>query len=100
MGDREGAAATVGLDQVRAARELLADVVHTTPVESSAYASGLHGSRVLLKCEHLQRTGSFKLRGAYVRIARLGDDRHQSGPRSRQTREAMVSRNQKRGQRI
>jgi threonine dehydratase len=42
-----------------------------TPMESSRYLSSLVGSPVHLKCENLQRTGSFKLRGAYVRIAGL-----------------------------
>ncbi|MDX2973088.1 threonine ammonia-lyase [Kribbella solani] len=57
-------------DVVRAA-ELLHDVVAPTPLEYSRWLSELVGGDVFLKCENLQRTGSFKLRGAYVRMARL-----------------------------
>jgi threonine dehydratase len=46
-------------------------VVRRTPVESSEHLSALTGRPILLKAEHLQRTGSFKIRGAYHRIARL-----------------------------
>jgi threonine dehydratase len=56
---------------VQAARLLLAGVVRTTPLEGSRPLSARVGGPVFLKCENLQRTGSFKLRGAYVRIARL-----------------------------
>jgi len=46
-------------------------VVRHTPVESSEHLSALAGRPILLKAEYLQRTGSFKIRGAYHRIARL-----------------------------
>lgn len=62
---------TVTLDDVLAARELLRDVARTTPLESSRWLSEQVGGPVFLKCENLQRAGSFKIRGAYVRIARL-----------------------------
>ncbi|MER5635934.1 threonine ammonia-lyase [Kitasatospora sp. NPDC002227] len=58
-------------DDVRGAHKMLAGVARVTPMEGSRYLSGLVGSPVHLKCENLQRTGSFKLRGAYVRIAGL-----------------------------
>ncbi|MGK4582737.1 threonine ammonia-lyase [Kitasatospora sp. HPMI-4] len=58
-------------DDVRGAHKMLAGVARVTPMESSRHLSGLIGSPVHLKCENLQRTGSFKLRGAYVRIAGL-----------------------------
>jgi threonine dehydratase len=61
----------VGLDGVQAARELLAGVVSVTPMAGSRALSDLCGGPVWLKCENLQRTGSFKIRGAYTRIARL-----------------------------
>jgi threonine dehydratase len=61
----------VGLDDVRAARELLGDVVRLTPLEPSRPLSLQVGGPVHLKCENLQRAGSYKVRGAYVRIARL-----------------------------
>ena len=56
-----------------AARELIRDVVSPTPVLRSRVLSELVGGPVFLKCENLQRTGSFKVRGAYLRIARLTD---------------------------
>jgi threonine dehydratase len=61
----------VTLADVLAARELLGDVVRVTPMERSRALAARVGGPVLLKCENLQRTGSFKLRGAYTRIARL-----------------------------
>ncbi len=60
-------------DDIVAARELLTDVISTTPVLYSRVLSEQAGGPVYLKCENLQRTGSFKVRGAYTRIARLTD---------------------------
>jgi len=61
----------LGLADVRAARDLLAGVVRTTPLEHSRPLSETLGVATWLKCENLQRAGSYKVRGAYVRIARL-----------------------------
>jgi threonine dehydratase len=58
-------------DDIVAARELLRDVISLTPLLYSRVLSEQAGGPVYLKCENLQRTGSFKIRGAYVRIARL-----------------------------
>ncbi len=63
----------VGRAEVEAAAELLRDVVRHTPVEHSRPLSQRVGGSVSLKCENLQRAGSFKIRGAYVRIFRLSD---------------------------
>jgi threonine dehydratase len=63
----------VQADDVVAARELLRDVISPTPMLRSRVLSDLVGGPVFLKCENLQRTGSFKIRGAYLRIARLTD---------------------------
>jgi threonine dehydratase len=60
-------------DDVVAARETLRDVISPTPVLYSRVLSELVGGAVYLKAENLQRTGSFKIRGAYVRISRLSD---------------------------
>jgi threonine dehydratase len=60
-------------DDVVAARKLLRDVISETPVVHSRVLSETVAGPVYLKCENLQRTGSFKVRGAYVRIARLSD---------------------------
>ena len=66
--------ALVSLDDVRAAAELLRGVARLTPMESSRVLSERVGGPVLLKCENLQRTGSFKIRGAYVRISRIAPE--------------------------
>ena len=66
-----GVVSEVSLADVQAARQLLAGVSRTTPLEGSRVLSEAVGGPVWLKCENLQRTGSFKIRGAYVRIARL-----------------------------
>jgi len=63
----------VSLADVRAARVLLDGIARTTPLEGSRALTDRVGGPVWLKCENLQRTGSFKIRGAYVRIARLSD---------------------------
>lgn len=65
--------AQLGLDDVVQARTLLDDVLVTTPLLWSRVLSEKVGGPVHLKCENLQRAGSFKVRGAYVRIARLSD---------------------------
>ncbi|SOD62105.1 L-threonine ammonia-lyase [Streptomyces zhaozhouensis] len=59
------------LEDVLAAQKTLSGVTRVTALEGSRYLSRLVGAPVLLKCENLQRTGSFKLRGAYNRIAAL-----------------------------
>ena len=61
----------ITLAELEAARRRIAPIVVPTPVRSSPALSRLAGRPVLLKPEHLQRTGSFKVRGAYNRIARL-----------------------------
>ncbi len=70
---------TVELSDVEAAAALLGDVVRRTPVEPSRSLGRSVGGEVWLKCENLQRTGSFKIRGAYVRIARLTNDERRAG---------------------
>jgi threonine dehydratase len=67
------AAALVTPDEVEAARKVLADVVRVTPLEPNRPLSAMLGGPAWLKCEHLQRAGSFKIRGAYVRLSRLSD---------------------------
>lgn len=59
------------LDQINAAADRLQQVMRLTPIIASRMLSACTGERVWLKCENLQRTGSFKPRGAYNRIANL-----------------------------
>lgn len=70
---------SVGLADVEAARELLRGVSVETPMEESRWLSALLGGPASLKCENLQRTGSFKARGAYVRISRLTPEEQARG---------------------
>ncbi|WP_086792283.1 threonine ammonia-lyase [Streptomyces thermovulgaris] len=69
----------VTLDDVRGAQKMLSGVARVTAMESSRHLSQLVGVPVYLKCENLQRTGSFKLRGAYVRIAGLLPEERAAG---------------------
>ena len=59
------------LEEVCSAAELLDGIATRTPVDASRALSQAAGADVWLKCENLQRAGSFKIRGAYVRMARL-----------------------------
>ncbi len=67
------------LKDVQAAAALLDGVAVTTPVQESRWLSKKVGGRVICKCENLQRTGSFKIRGAYTRIARLDPEARSRG---------------------
>lgn len=65
-------------DLLAAARRLRG-VARRTPLERSPWLSGIAGSDVYFKLETQQRTGSFKLRGAYNAIASLGPDARARG---------------------
>ena len=67
------------LADVEAAREVIAGIAVTTAMEESRWLSDLAGGPVLLKCENLQRTGSFKIRGAYLRLSRLTPEERAAG---------------------
>lgn len=62
-----------------AAAELAGTVARQTPVIGARWLSEIAGREVQLKCENLQRSGSFKLRGAYVRMSRLGAEERRRG---------------------
>jgi threonine dehydratase len=64
---------------VDAAAQRLAGVALRTPLVSSPVLDALTGGRVFLKCETLQRTGSFKFRGAYNRVSSIPVDRRVGG---------------------
>jgi threonine dehydratase len=65
--------ATVTADDVAAARPAVEAIARHTPVLSSRTISERAGGTVALKAENLQRTGSFKIRGAAAKLAALGD---------------------------
>ncbi|TXL90609.1 threonine ammonia-lyase [Streptomyces sp. IB2014 016-6] len=74
-----GSAPALILDDIRGAQKMLTGVARMTAMEGSRHLTRLVGSPVHLKCENLQRTGSFKLRGAYVRIAGLSPEERAAG---------------------
>jgi threonine dehydratase len=69
----------VTIEQIQQARRLLEGVVRKTPMEHAQDLERLHGGPVHLKCENLQRTGSFKIRGAYTRIHGLSEQERARG---------------------
>ncbi len=79
MTTADDAVASVSLADIESARVALTGVSITTPMEESRWLSSIVGGPVLLKCENLQRTGSFKARGAYVRISRLTPEERARG---------------------
>jgi threonine dehydratase len=70
---RSGTLTVVGLADIEQAHQTGEGVVRETPVLSSRTLSDGAGTTIALKAENLQRTGSFKLRGAFAKIASLGD---------------------------
>ena len=65
MGDMEPKSRPrLGLDEVQRAAERVATHLHKTPVLTSTYLNALAGKQLFFKAEHLQKTGSFKARGA------------------------------------
>ncbi|HET8741421.1 MAG TPA: threonine ammonia-lyase [Gaiella sp.] len=64
---------------VQAARTRLGGIARVTPVFSSETLSRLAGRPVVLKAENLQRTGAFKIRGAYNTVAQLSDEERAAG---------------------
>ncbi|MCW2761337.1 MAG: tdcB [Marmoricola sp.] len=64
---------SVTLADIQGVAGLVGEVAITTPMEESRWLQEIVGGPVLLKCENLQRTGSFKIRGAYVRLSRLSE---------------------------
>jgi threonine dehydratase len=69
----------VSIDEVRDARLRLSGVAVATPLDRSRALSEQCGGEVFIKCENLQRTGSFKIRGAYNRISQMDADEKARG---------------------
>ncbi len=67
------------LEEFGVARQTVAKVARITPMESSLFLSEVLGSPVYLKCESLQRTGSYKIRGAYNRLSQLSEEERSRG---------------------
>ena len=58
----------VTLDMIKEARETIKDVIKETPLLESVKMSEKTGANIFLKCENLQKTGSFKIRGGAEEI--------------------------------
>lgn len=69
----------ITLDKVYQAQYVLKDAIRQTDLIHSPVLSQQAGCEIYLKCENLQRTGSFKVRGAYYKIARLTDEEKAKG---------------------
>jgi threonine dehydratase len=69
----------VSIEDIEQAAELITAIALRTPMEESRWLSALTGSSVMLKCENLQRAGSFKIRGAYTRMSRLSPEEKARG---------------------
>ena len=69
----------VTLEMIQEARNTIADIINITPIVESPRMSEKTGANVFLKCENLQKTGSFKIRGACNKIANLTQEEKQNG---------------------
>ena len=67
------------LEEIIAANEVVQRIAEVTPIQTSRALREVLGSPVYLKCENLQRTGSYKIRGAYNRLARLSPEEQARG---------------------
>src|SRR5947209_14830026 len=64
----------VDLDAVRAAARRIEGLAHRTPVMTCATLDRLAGRALFFKCEHLQKAGAFKFRGACNAVLKLSDE--------------------------
>lgn len=69
----------VTLEDIKAAQQRLANIINTTEMSHSISASKLLGAEVFFKFENTQRTGSFKMRGAYNKISSLSAEERARG---------------------
>lgn len=69
----------VSLEAIREAADALQDIVFRTPLLENPEVNATLGGRLLIKAECLQRTGAFKIRGAYNRISHMDDDERRCG---------------------
>src|SRR5579859_3742152 len=74
-----GTSAIPTLEALRAARATLAGVINPTPLQLSRTIGAMTGATVWLKPECLQVAGSFKIRGAFTKIAGLSPEERERG---------------------
>jgi threonine dehydratase len=70
---------TVTVSDIQAAQATLRGISRVTPLRSARWLADKVGGDVALKCENLQRAGSFKIRGAYVRLSNLSPEERARG---------------------
>nr|WP_254446422.1 beta-hydroxyaspartate dehydratase BhcB [Ruegeria sp. HKCCD8929] len=68
------AAASLTIDDVRAAHARIEPYIHRTPVLTSTYLNELTGAELFFKCENFQKAGAFKVRGASNAVFGLNDE--------------------------
>jgi threonine dehydratase len=71
--------ADLNLDALRAAHRLIAPRIHRTPVFTCSSLDEIGGAQLFFKCENLQKTGSFKIRGATNAVFSLTDEQAKFG---------------------
>lgn len=69
----------IPLERIKKARALLTQVIHKTPLEYSTTLSEWRLKNIYLKCENFQKTGSFKVRGAYFKLSQLSEEEKKRG---------------------
>jgi threonine dehydratase len=79
MGAGHDARHAIDIDAVRAARSVIDGQVQRTPMLPAPRLSAATGAEIFVKYENMQTTGSFKERGALVRLSRLGEDERRRG---------------------
>ena len=67
------------LESFEQASEIVKQVTQETKLIKSSYFSELTGNKVYLKPENMQRTGAYKVRGAYYKISTLSDEERNKG---------------------
>ena len=70
---------TVTLEDIKKAQDTIKDIVKKTDILESVKLSSMTGANIYYKCENLQKTGSFKIRGACNKIANLTEEEKSSG---------------------
>lgn len=64
----------ITIEDIKVAREVIKEYVHRTPIITSRLLDEVSGNTVYLKSEHLQKTGSFKIRGAANKVQQAAQD--------------------------
>lgn len=77
---KKGAAVkNLSLEDFEKAREVISQIAVETPIVRNSFLSDLTGQEIYLKCENLQRTGAYKVRGALNRLSKLSEDEKKRG---------------------